>query len=152
MDRPLWQIFLAILLLFFVVHRGAIAVVAHLSDWSPALLAGYGLQAVVGLATAVGMWRGAKWVVGSLALLGVSVAGTALFAGFYLGTQLAARAVSEALVAAVSTGALAVLLRYELSDRDGSGTGESRREGPSGEERRAQGRGDGVPSHSEGRA
>jgi hypothetical protein len=114
MDRPLWQIFLALFLVSFVVHRGAVAYVVHLAGSEPELMAGYAVQAVLGLVTAIGMWLGSRWVLGALIALGVSVAATALMAGFQLGVRPVFAAIAEAMVALVAAGGLAALLRTQL--------------------------------------
>jgi hypothetical protein len=114
MDRPLWQIFLALFLVSFVVQRGAAAYAIHLTGTEPELMAGHAVQAALGLVTAVGIWLGSRWVLGALIALGVSVAATALVAGFQLGVRPVFAAVAEAMVALVAAGGLAALLRTQL--------------------------------------
>jgi hypothetical protein len=111
--RPLWQIFLTLLVLGFVVQRAGAVAFLHLSQGPPALLAGLALQIAAGLATAAGLWLGRRWVIAAIALLGISVVATALL-GVYLGVLPAMLAISQTLIAALSTGALVWVLRYEL--------------------------------------
>jgi hypothetical protein len=51
----------------------------------PLLLIGFVLQAVCGVAAAVGVWRDQRWAAGVVVLLGVSVAATWLVEAFVLG-------------------------------------------------------------------
>lgn len=118
MDRPLWQIVLALLVASFGVHRGAAAAMLYLGEGHPALLWGYTVQTLAAMATALGLWLGRAWVVGALLILGIAVTGTALFAGFFLGAGAVLVAVSQALVVAVATGALALVMHREIGVRE----------------------------------
>lgn len=131
--QELWQFFLAVFLFFFAVQRGAMAVMFELSDAPLVLVAAYGIQVVAGLMTAVGVGLGRLWSVAALIVLGICVASTALLEGFFLDLRSPFVAVSQLLVVAIMTGALALLLRYEFSrrsreDRAGAGEDGARRE------------------------
>jgi hypothetical protein len=117
MSRPLWQILLPLFLLSFAVHRAAAAVM--LSSVDPLFVAAYGLQTLAALATALGIWLGRAWVLGALALLGIAVVATALLEGLFLDVRPAPVAFSQALVAAVATGALLLVLRHEFGPKRG---------------------------------
>lgn len=112
MDRPLWQIVLTLLVLGFVVQRGAVASVLYLEGATdPVLLAGYALQLGAGLASALGLWLGRLWACGAVLLLGAAVATTAFL-------EVGLAALSQVLVAAVSAGALFVVLKREFGSQE----------------------------------
>lgn len=118
MDRPLWQTILTLLVLGFLVERGTIASVLYLEGAAePLLLAGYALQLAAGLATALGLWLGRLWACGAVLLLGAAVAATA-FLEVGLGIRPALAAVTQVLVAALSAGALFVILKREFGSAD----------------------------------
>lgn len=82
-DRPLWQFFLAILLVFFAIQRGQLTAMLFLSGASPALVIAYGLQVALALATALAIWLGWGRAVAFVILLGLAVAGTVLLEAFH---------------------------------------------------------------------
>jgi hypothetical protein len=123
MNRPLWQIFLTIFALGFMVQRAAGAVVVYLDGGPPVLLAGLALQFAAAFATALGLWLCRRWVVAAMACVGISVVATSLL-GVYLRAWPAPIAISQSLVAALATGALALMVRHEL---DGSSQDPARR-------------------------
>jgi len=65
----------------------------------PLLLIGFLLQAVLGVAAGVGVWRRAPWAPLVIVLLGASIAATALVEAFVLGILAYLRALLEAVVA-----------------------------------------------------
>jgi hypothetical protein len=69
----------------------------------PALLIGFVLRAVCALAAALGIWRGGRWAVSAVVLLGLSIAGTWLFEGFIPRIVAYLRAVLVAVIAMVVT-------------------------------------------------
>jgi hypothetical protein len=79
----------------------------------PALLIGFVLQAVCALAAALGVWRGGRWAVGAVVLLGLSIAGTWLFEGFILGIVAYLRAVLVAVIALVVTLMIAAYVKRQ---------------------------------------
>lgn len=114
MERPLWQIFLTLFVVAFAAHRGAAASVLFLGGAeAPALLAGYAFQTAAGLALAISLWLGRAWACGALVALGVGVAATAILE-VVAGVRPAVAAVTQVLVAALSTAALFLVLRREL--------------------------------------
>jgi len=116
-SRPLWQIFLVLFLVSFVIHRGAATFVVYTGEIGAALFAAYAFQTLAGALAALGVWLGRSWVLGVVLVLGTAVAGTSLLEAFFLGVRPAAGAVTEVLVAAVATGALFLVLRHELGPR-----------------------------------
>lgn len=126
MSRPLWQIFLTLLLVGFVLHRGALAAVLYL-DGTPLLAAGYAAQVLAGCAAALGMWLGRLWTQGALVAVGVAVvATTVLLATTHGGGALVLPAVSQLFVVALSCGALVWVVRREF----GGGVGRRPRPRP----------------------
>jgi hypothetical protein len=124
MHRPLWQIFLTLFVLVFAVQRGFVGVMFYLEDAEvSSLVLAYGFQTLAGLATTLGLWMGRRWVLGALLVLGTSVAATAILDSFFLGVRPVAMAVGEVLVAALSTGALLLVLRREFANGDESHQG-----------------------------
>lgn len=126
MDRPLWQIVLALFVMAFVIQRAATGVVLHLGGAAPALAAVQAVQVAAGLAAALGIWLGRPWAPGALLVLGAAVAAAAIFEGFFLGVRPPLFALSEAGVVAVASGGLALLLHRELGGAGVSATGEGR--------------------------
>ena len=119
MDRPLWQILIPILLLGVGAHRAALGFALSASHMGPAVVVSYGLQTAAALATALAIWRGAPWAVGMLLVLGMLLVAGALLEGFWLGLRPPIASVSEVLMIALSTGALALVFRREFdSDLD----------------------------------
>lgn len=113
MHRPLWQIFLTLLVLAFVVERAAVASVFYLGGADPTLLGGYTFQTAAGLVAAAGIWLARPWAPVAILVLGIGVAATASLE-VVGGVRPALAAVSQALIAAVSAGALFVVLRREF--------------------------------------
>jgi hypothetical protein len=81
MDRPLWRIVLAIVLLAFGLERGALAFAASASGPDAAVLC-LALEAAAGVAAALGVFLAAAWAPASLIGLGVVLAATALLEAF----------------------------------------------------------------------
>lgn len=113
-DRPLWQFFLALFLVFFAIQRGQLGAIVYLSKASSALVVAYGLQTVLALVTALGIGLGRRGVITLVIVLGISVAATSLFEAFYLAVRPLLPVTSEVLVVAILTAALSLLLRREL--------------------------------------
>jgi len=84
MNRPLWQIIMAIMILGWAVQRAAMGITYYASAREPVLVAAYVIQGVFGVL----LWASLLWfrrlVAAATALLGVSVAATAAVAGFVL--------------------------------------------------------------------
>ena len=91
------------------------------TEMSPALVAAYVLQTASALAAAVAIWLGRPWTVGILLALGALLAAASLLEGFWLGLRPPVVSVSEVLVIALSTGALALVMRREFGG-EGGGT------------------------------
>ncbi len=123
-DRPLWQFFLALFLVFFAIQRGQLGAMIFLSEASPALVVAYGLQTALALATALGIWLGWLGAVGLVVALGSSVAATVLFEAFHLAVRPLLSATSQLIVVAIVTAALSFLLRHEFNEQERS-NGES---------------------------
>ncbi|TMA32259.1 MAG: hypothetical protein E6J87_13445 [Deltaproteobacteria bacterium] len=121
MDRPLWQMLLPLFLIGLTIHRATIGFVLYETEMSPALVAAYVLQTASALAAAVAIWLGRPWTVGILLALGALLAAASLLEGFWLGLRPPVVSVSEVLVIALSTGALALVMRREFGG-EGGGT------------------------------
>ena len=114
-NRPLWQFFLAILLVFFAIQRGQLVAMLFLSDASPVLVGAHALQAGLALATALGIWLGWGGVVALVIVLGLAVAATVLLEAFHLAVRPPLPAISQLLVVLIVTAALSLLLRHEFT-------------------------------------
>lgn len=126
-DRGLWQFFLAIFVLSFSIQRVQVAVVAYLSEASDLRIIAYGIQAALGLVTALGIWLGRLWVLGVLIAWGLGVAATVLLETLLLEVRPPISALAELIFVAVLTVGLFLLLRYEFGEPVDSGE-ESREE------------------------
>lgn len=111
MARPLWRILLPILILTFAAHRLAVAL--FLDARGQLISAGFLLQAVSAVLLALGIWLGARWVLGAVLALGISIAATACLAMWTAGV-FAWPYLSQVLVTAVATGILFLVLRHEF--------------------------------------
>lgn len=115
MDRPLWRIFLNVLMLAFVAQRGgllAIAVISHASAWS---IVGLLVQCAAGLYAAIAIWTG-RHMEGALLALGVTVV---LGAGLQIaafGSAAVPGALAQTMAAVLSIGGLIFLLRHMPED------------------------------------
>lgn len=122
MHRPLWQIFLCLLLLAFVLRRTAVAFLVRAEGLDPALVAVYALQMAAGAAAVAGLWWARPWAIGAVIALGIAVGASVLLETFYLGLVPPLAALAQLLLVALATGGLALILRYELG-RSGSARG-----------------------------
>jgi membrane protease YdiL (CAAX protease family) len=113
MDRPLWQIVLAFLLLFFAVQRGAVAAAGYLASGAPALTAAYAGSALASIVAALGIWLGRGWARGAVVALGIAVVATALLQGATFGAAAFPGTATEVILAALGTGALVMVLGRE---------------------------------------
>jgi hypothetical protein len=102
MNRSTTLLLIAIALAGYGIYR-ALYIPAMLvgPPVPPLLLIGFLLQAVLGVAAGVGVWRGAAWAPLAIVLLGASTAATALVEGFVLGVIAYLRALLEAVLAIV---------------------------------------------------
>jgi hypothetical protein len=116
MDRPLWQMLIPIFLIGVAAHRAALGFALYAAHMGPAVAALYGLQTAAALATALAIWLGRAWAVGVLIALGMILGGAALLEGFWLGLRPPMASVSELLMIALSTGALALVFRREFGN------------------------------------
>jgi hypothetical protein len=114
MDRPLWQILIPIFLIGIAAHRAALGFALYASHLGATVAMLYGIQTTAALATALAIWLGRAWAVGALIALGVILCGAALLEGFWLGLRPPMASVSELLMIALSTGALALVFRREF--------------------------------------
>jgi hypothetical protein len=114
MDRPLWQIMLAILFVGVAAQRAAVGFALAGAEVEPSLFAAYCLQGAAAIAAAIGVWAGRPWAIGAVLALGATLVAGALLESFWLGVRPAITAVSQMLIVALSTGALALVLRREL--------------------------------------
>lgn len=116
MARPLWQILLPIFALAFALYRGALAAAIgpRAPHGSSLFFFAFAFQAAAALVVALGIWLGRRWAAGAVVILGVAVAATAILQVYAVGATAAFAAMSEVLVAALGTGALAYVLRREF--------------------------------------
>jgi hypothetical protein len=126
MDRPLWQVFLTLFVVAFVVPRGAIAGVVLLHGSASTLLIGYLCQTAAALLAAVGLWLDRAWASRAILALGFAAAATALVE-VVVGVRPAALAASQVLVAAVSAAILCLILRRAFGPPGAGGDASSLR-------------------------
>jgi hypothetical protein len=117
MDRPLWQILLSIFALSFALHRVAVAAALGTSGGPHLLVVAQAAEAAVGLAADAGIGLGRPWVLGAIAVLGVTAVATALLGGLVFEARPATVAIGQSAVAALACGALFAVLRHELGSR-----------------------------------
>lgn len=118
MNRPLWRIMVHIGLLAFCIHRGAAAMVLHMSGVSPVLVLATVLQGVVGLYASMAIFFGRGMVTAAMAL-GGSIALTAVLQLALLGGAAAPAAISQVFVAIIATAGFVFLIRRaDEDDRD----------------------------------
>ena len=111
MDRPLWRIFLHILMLAFVAQRGglvAMAVISHASAW---LILGLLVQCAAGLFAAIAIWIG-RYMEGALLALGVTVVLGAGLQIAALGAAALPGALAQTMAAVIAIGGMIFLLRH----------------------------------------
>ena len=111
---PLWQFYLATMFVAFAAYRAAAAVFGIQSDTHAVLITSMALQALVGVLTAVGIWRGNRWALGALASLAAIAVATELFAAFVISPNSTVIALGRILITLVLTGAIALLLNFEF--------------------------------------
>jgi hypothetical protein len=114
-SRPLWRTVLSVILASFALHRGAGAYIAWDGGLGAGLAVGLAMQAAAGLATALGVWLGRRWVLGCVVALGATLLGLPVLAAFTHGTAAALGALSATLVFGLGTAALYFYLRHELA-------------------------------------
>lgn len=114
MERPLWQILFTLSFVGFALQRVVVGFALHEGAIHPVLFATFALQCVLAVLVAVGMWFGRKWTVGALLTLGALLVAAALQTGFWLDLHPPVASLSEAIIVALVTGALALALRYEF--------------------------------------
>jgi hypothetical protein len=85
MNRSTSLLLIAVALAGYGVYAASCALALGVASPMPGLLVGFVLQAVCAFAAAFGTWRGGRWAIAAVLLLGVIVAGTWLFEAFILG-------------------------------------------------------------------
>ena len=85
MNRSTTLLVIAVALAGYGVYAASYVPALLVGPTVPALLIGFILQAVCAFAAALGVWRGQRWAAWAVVLLGVSIAGTWIVAGFILG-------------------------------------------------------------------
>lgn len=133
MNRPLWQIFLVLLLLGLALQRGFFAWAVSAPGEAALVSVVAGACAALALATAIALWLGHTATVPLLVTLGIALAAAALIEAFAWGIRPPVSAISTVIVVALSTGALALALRGELRGEGGDERSSSgrRARGPS---------------------
>jgi hypothetical protein len=114
MDRPLWQIVLALALAGAAVQRGGAAAIAfgdpQLAPLGPPL----GVEAIALLTAAAGLFVGGRAALFGAAALGIGLAASALAALALVGTTAAPFAVGKLLVAFLAAAGMTFVVRKEL--------------------------------------
>lgn len=114
-DRSTAVLLIAVALAAYGVYMAGYVLAMLLGQPVLLLLIGFVLQTVCALAAAVGVWRGQRWAVGVVVLLGVSVAATWLIEGFVLGIV----AYLHALLVAVLAIVVALIIAAYVNRRHG---------------------------------
>lgn len=115
MDRPLWRIFLNVLLLAFTAQRAALLWVAVVSHANGLLIAGLVVQCAAALFAAIAIWIG-RFMQGSLIALGATVVLAAGMQIATLGAVAVPGAIAQTMGALISIGGLIFLLRHIPED------------------------------------
>lgn len=110
MDRPLWQIFLAMILAGYGLIRVGTGAVLYLNDDTTGLLWSHGLQAAGGIIAALGMWSGGRARTGGLICFAVTLVAAATVETA-LGLKPAITSVAQVGAAFLGIGVLAHLIR-----------------------------------------
>jgi hypothetical protein len=110
MNRSATRLLMTVVLAGYGVYAASFVPALLLEPLRPALLVGFMLQAVCGLAAALGVWRGDRWAAGAVVLLGVCIAGTWLFEAFILGIVAYLHALLIAVIAVITTLVIAAYL------------------------------------------
>jgi hypothetical protein len=113
MNRSTTLLLIAVALVGYGVYAASFVPAMLVGPAVPALLIGFVLQAVCALAAAFGVWRGQRWAVGVVVLLGVCIAGTWLFEGFVLGIVAYLHALLVAVIALIATLAITVYVNRQ---------------------------------------
>jgi len=137
-DRPLWQILLAIALLGLAVQRGAVAAVAFGGAAPREVAIASAVEAAVAVLAAIGLWVGGRAARMGVVALGVAVAAHAAILVWVFGAPAVPAAVGRILLAALSAGALFWVLRREFDLHPGP---DARRTTPNAAERTGRGAG-----------
>jgi len=103
MKRSTALLVIAVALAGYGVYAASFVPALLIGSTVSVLLIGFVLQAVCAFAAALGVWRGQRWAAVAVVLLGVSIAGTWLFAGFILGIVAYLYALLIAVIALIAT-------------------------------------------------
>jgi hypothetical protein len=114
MDRSTPRILIAIALAVYGVYAASFLPAMLVGGSVPALLIGFAIQTVCAFAAAFGVWRGGSWAAGAVVLLGICVAATWLFEGFFLGIIAYQRALLGAVTALIISFIIAAYLNREM--------------------------------------
>jgi hypothetical protein len=113
MDRPLWQIFLHILLLAFAIQRGAATVMLHMAGADVVTTVTFGAQTLFALAASAGVFIGGRAAIRALIALGAAMGLGAVVLGFVSRAVPAPAAIAQIFVALLATSALVFVMRRE---------------------------------------
>jgi hypothetical protein len=115
MNRPTALLLIVVALIGYGVYAASHIPALLIGPSVPALLLGFGLQAVCAFAAALGVWRGQKWAAWAVVLLGVCIAGTWLFVSFILGIVAYLYALLISVIALVVTFVMAAYVSRQRS-------------------------------------
>lgn len=115
MNRSTALLVIAVALALYGVYAASYVPPMLVGPTVPALLIGFILQAVCAFAAALGVWRSQRWAAWAVVLLGVSVAGTWLVAGFILGIVAYLYALAIAVIALIVTLVMAAYVNRQRS-------------------------------------
>ena len=114
MERPLWQIVLAIALAGAAVQRAGGAAIAFGDPQVSPLALALAVEALAFLAAAVGLFAGGRAALFGAAVLGIGLAASALAALALVGAPAAPFAVGKLAVAVLAGAGLTFVVRKEL--------------------------------------
>jgi hypothetical protein len=116
--QPLWRFVLHFMLLVFVVHRAAAAVMISLSDADPGVVVGLCLQCAAALVTSFAVLLAKSWEGYAVVTTAALVAATAFYGALGADVMSVMGALGQSLVAAIAAAGLVLLLRHEQRPAD----------------------------------
>jgi hypothetical protein len=113
-DRPLWQIVLALMVAGTGVQRGGVAALAFLEDGPSLVTLALALEAAAFLVAALGLWIGGRAALRGALALGVCLVAGALAIAVAGGAQAVPNAIGRAFFGVAASAGLAFIVRTEL--------------------------------------
>jgi hypothetical protein len=103
MSRSTARVIIAVVLAGYGVYAAMFVPAMLAGPSASALLIFFVLQTLCALSAAVGVWRGRPWAAAAVVALGVAVAATSVFEGFFLGIVPYLRVLLVVLLALLAT-------------------------------------------------